>query len=154
MKKPKVGEFVVVRKKPYLVIMAEYDIFGGTIFAAYQKKGENRPYLDSPFDQDSKFSELLSRVKERFERMRSTRCEVFLKNHGVNTCTIKQDEDGNDGEAHFSSHGCDACDNGLGNNVYECEGYSPKKKEVVDLGDICHECICYFYNGDDSLVES
>ena len=81
--------------------------------------------------------------------MRSKICEKFLKHNEVNCCSQVD----SDNEGSFSWSGCDCCDNGLGNTVYECHGYSPKTKEVVELGDVCHECLCYFANGDDSMVE-
>ena len=80
----------------------------------------------------------------------STVCNKFLKNNEVNTVSIKHDND----EGSFSNHGCDCCNTGLGNNVYECIGYNPNTKQVVDLGDVCSQCICYFYNGDDGNIES
>ena len=85
---------------------------------------------------------------------RSKLCEQFLENQGVDTCSIQQDETKQDTEAYFSMRGCECCDTGLGNNVYDCIGYAPKTKTVVEIGRVCHECICYFYNGDDSEVES
>jgi hypothetical protein len=81
---------------------------------------------------------------------RSKLCEKFLKVNGANCCSMKHDTD----EGSFSRNGCDCCENGLGTTVYECQGFSPKTKRVVELGDICHECLCYFANGDDSEVES
>ena len=82
--------------------------------------------------------------------LRSVRCEKFLRVNEVVTCSIIEEND----EGHFSMRGCDCCSNGLGTTVYECHGYSEKHKEVFELGSVCHECICYFYNGEDSEVES
>lgn len=77
---------------------------------------------------------------------RSIKCEQFLKINEVDCCSIIKDDD----EGSFSMSGCDCCENGLGTTVYECNGFNPKTREIVSLGDVCHECICYFYNGDDS----
>lgn len=80
---------------------------------------------------------------------RSKACENYLKYCGVNCCSIKDDQI----EPYFSWFGCDCCENGLGTSVYDCIGYDPKAKKVVDIGRVCHDCICYFYNGDDSPIE-
>jgi len=82
--------------------------------------------------------------------MRSNLCEQFLKYQGVNCVSIIADDD----EGYFRMRGCDCCKTGLGNTVFDCNGYDPKSKEVVEVGSICGECICFFYNGDDSEVES
>ena len=82
-------------------------------------------------------------------KMRSTLCEAFLKTNQVNCCSIIADND----EGDINRNGCDCC-NGLATTTYDCHGYAPKTKEVVELGSVCHECICYFYNGDDSEVAS
>jgi len=79
---------------------------------------------------------------------RSTICESFLRSNGVNCCTTINNED----EGSFSRSGCDCC-NGLATTTYACHGYDPKNKTVVELGDICQDCLCYFANGDDSEVE-
>lgn len=79
---------------------------------------------------------------------RSTKCEQFLKANGVNCCTTINSED----EGSFTHRGCDCCENGLATTTYECNGYNPETKEVVEVGDVCHECLCYFANGDDSEV--
>jgi len=76
---------------------------------------------------------------------RSIKCENFLSQNKVNCCSIKESE--NDPE--FNPSGCDCCDS-LATNTYECIGYNPESKEVIELGDICGECIDYFYNGNDS----
>lgn len=81
--------------------------------------------------------------------MRSIVCEKFLKINKVNCCTIISEND----EGSFSHNGCECCRSGLGTTVYECNGYSPKQKTIVVLGDVCSECICYFYNGEDSQIE-
>lgn len=49
-------------------------------------------------------------------------------------------------ERYFCHHGCDVCDGGP-NNVYPCEGYSLKHKEIFDGFYVCHECLCVEYNG-------
>lgn len=79
---------------------------------------------------------------------RSTICEKFLKINEVNCCSIIKDND----EGSFNRNGCDCC-HGLATTTHECNGYNPKTKKVVELGEVCHECICYFYNGDESEVE-
>lgn len=79
---------------------------------------------------------------------RSELCDKFLEENEVQSCSIESDED----EGSFSSSGCECCQNGLGTTVYECIGYRPRTNTIVNLGDVCHECICYFYNGDDSEV--
>lgn len=81
---------------------------------------------------------------------RSTLCEQFLKDSGVNCCSLIDSND----EGHFLWSGCDCCKSRHGTTIYQCHGYNPETKEVVDLGDICHDCICYFYNGDESEVAS
>ena len=66
-------------------------------------------------------------------------CEIFLKDNGVNCCSIIGDEV----EPHYDNCGC--C--GEFSHCYDCNGYDPEANEVVELGSVCHECICYFYNG-------
>lgn len=73
------------------------------------------------------------------------KCEKFLKDNGVNCCTTIDTET----EGSFSWSGCDCCKNRLGQTVYECHGYSPTTNEVVELGDVCQACLCYFANGED-----
>lgn len=86
---------------------------------------------------------------------RSTKCIQFLKQQGVNCVSIiSDDESGENPDPHFSWRGCDCCQTGLGNSVYDCHGYDPKSKSVVEIGQVCGECICYFYNGDDGEIES
>ncbi len=82
---------------------------------------------------------------------RSEMCEEFLKANEVNCCSLK-DPEGDEGR--FSWRGCDCCNTSLGCTVFECIGFDPKRHEVTDLGDVCHECLCYFANGDDGEVES
>jgi hypothetical protein len=84
---------------------------------------------------------------------RSKLCNKFLKDQGVNCCSIDEREY-SPNEGHFSWRGCDCCKTGLGNTVYDCIGYDPKTKTVVEIGQVCSDCICYFYNGDDSEIES
>jgi len=79
--------------------------------------------------------------------MNYKKCNEFLKENEVNCCSIIESEQEND--AQFSYSGCDCCQDGLGNNVYNCNGYNPENKEIVDLGQICGECLNYFYNGID-----
>jgi len=78
---------------------------------------------------------------------RSKLCEEFLKENEVDCCSLINSED----EGSFNYNGCDCC-HGLATTTYECNGYNPKNKSIVLLGDVCHECILYFYNGDDSEV--
>lgn len=78
---------------------------------------------------------------------RSKVCEDFLKTNEVNCCSIISDSD----EGSFNRNGCDCC-GGLATTTYECNGYAPETNSVIFLGDVCPECICYFYNGDDSEI--
>lgn len=80
---------------------------------------------------------------------RSILCEKFLKINKVNCCSIIKDND----EGEFNRNGCDCCQTGLATTTYECNGWNPKVKKVVLLGDVCHDCMCYFYNGDDSIAK-
>lgn len=83
----------------------------------------------------------------------------FKRLNGVVTLSIaplkEEDEDGNDvdsdtdSEPYFSHSGCDCCSHGLGNTVYDVIGFDPKAKDVVEVGQICHECLCVEYNGID-----
>ncbi len=77
----------------------------------------------------------------------SDQCEKFLKDNGVNCVSVLNIE--TEDEGHFSWSGCDCCKNRLGTTVYDCYGYDPKQKKAVEIGQICHDCICYFYNGDE-----
>jgi hypothetical protein len=81
--------------------------------------------------------------------MRAELCEDFLKYYKVNNCSIIDSND----EGHFSYIGCDVC-NIKGCIVFDCNGYAPKTKEILELGEVCGDCIYYFYNGDDSEVKS
>lgn len=81
---------------------------------------------------------------------RSTKCNEFLDRNEVNCCSMVNDQD----EGRFSMSGCGCCETGLGDTVYDCNGYAPKTKEVVELGAVCGECLNYFYNGEDSQIES
>lgn len=78
---------------------------------------------------------------------RSVVCEKFLKENEVNCCSVIKDND----EGTFTSNGCECCKTS-GCTAYECHGYNPKTKSIVMLGEVCHDCICYFYNGDESEV--
>lgn len=80
---------------------------------------------------------------------RSIACEDFLEINEVNCCSIIKDQD----EGDFNENGCDCCQSGYALTTYDCNGFNPKTKEIIELGSICHECICYFYNGDDSEIE-
>ena len=74
---------------------------------------------------------------------RSTLCKKFLKHQGINCISI--DEGCID--PYFNRRGCDCCQ-GLATDTYDCSGYDPKSKKVVDGFEVCGECICYFYNGE------
>lgn len=51
-------------------------------------------------------------------------------------------------EPEFSYQGCDCCNDGLGNNVYEVEGYNPESEEVQYLGKVCEDCLYEFNYGE------
>lgn len=80
---------------------------------------------------------------------RSIRCKEFLKINEVNCCSIINQDD----ESSFNPNGCDCCQSGYALNTYDCSGFNPKTRKIIELGYICHDCICYFYNGDDSEIE-
>ena len=72
---------------------------------------------------------------------RAEKIEKFKALNEVNNISqIDSDDDGS-----FSMHGCDICRCG-GTNVYACDGYSPKHG-ALELGDVCHECLCIEANG-------
>lgn len=77
---------------------------------------------------------------------RSIVCEKFLKHNEVNSVSIINPDD----EGGFTL-GCDVC-NSLPNTTYSCNGYSPKHKKVYELGEVCGDCLNYFYNGEDSEI--
>jgi hypothetical protein len=70
-------------------------------------------------------------------------CEKWLKKQGVNCVSLVDQYD----EGHFSYSGCECCRDRLGNTVYSVNGYNPTDKKVYELGDICGDCLSYFYNG-------
>lgn len=74
---------------------------------------------------------------------RSVLVDRFMRKHGVNTMSQMNEND----SGNFSRSGCDCCSHGLGNTVVEVVGFNPRSKEIVDLGDICMECIEIYYNG-------
>lgn len=80
--------------------------------------------------------------------MRSVFCNKFLTQNGVNCVSLIDEE----ADSKFSQNGCDCCQS-LACDTYETEGYSPKTRLVVSTGDVCRECLCYFYNGDDSETD-
>lgn len=80
---------------------------------------------------------------------RSKLCNQFLKLNKVNCCSIIKEND----EGDFNKNGCDCCQSGYQLTTYECNGFNPKTKKIIELGSVCHECICYFYNGDESTIE-
>jgi hypothetical protein len=90
---------------------------------------------------------LLPKKKTNKPLMRSDICEQFLKHNEVNCCSIITEND----DGSFNPYGCDCCSS-LATNTYECHGYAPKTKEVLGLGSICGDCICYFYNGADEIM--
>ena len=79
---------------------------------------------------------------------RSKKCEKFLRINEVNCCSII----GENTEPSFNRNGCECCESGYQLDTYPCNGFNPKTKKVVELGEVCHDCICYFYNGDDSQI--
>jgi len=44
-------------------------------------------------------------------------------------------------EPEFKWKGCDICNNGLGNNVYECMGRNFETKEIQSGYYVCTECL-------------
>jgi hypothetical protein len=78
---------------------------------------------------------------------RSIICNEFLTKNEVVTCNpIDIDGDGS-----FNHNGCDCC-HGLATTTHDCHGYNEKTNEVVALGQVCHECLCYFANGDEDTL--
>lgn len=69
----------------------------------------------------------------------------FMEYNGVNSLYMKDQE----ADSCFSNSGCDCCSLGLGNNIYEVVGFAPRSHEVVDVGEICDECLEIHYNGVD-----
>lgn len=74
--------------------------------------------------------------------MNYKKLDQWLKRNEVNCVSLIDDHD----EGSFNPYGCDCCDS-LATNTYSVHGYSPKYKEVFELGDICGDCLNYFYNG-------
>lgn len=71
--------------------------------------------------------------------------------------SIKQDDDKHDGEAYFSSQGCDVCESGAADVfdvIYLANADIAKKifNKVHD-GQICGGCLCSLVNGDDSDLD-
>lgn len=79
---------------------------------------------------------------------REKNLKAFKEHNEIVGISIIEDET-HSGEASFSSNGCDVCDDGLGNNVYDCHAWSPNEHRIIDGFQICHECICFEYNGDE-----
>ena len=51
-------------------------------------------------------------------------------------------------ESELSYTGCECCNDGLIADTYPVEGYSEKQKCIIDLGRVCHDCLCEWYNGE------
>ena len=62
--------------------------------------------------------------------------------------------DGEEQEAYFSWRGCDICNDGLGNNVYDCSGFHPSSGSIVTGYQVCGGCLCYIYNGDTEQLDN
>ena len=75
------------------------------------------------------------------QTQRSKLIEAFKRHNKVNCISIENDDEGS-----FNPNGCDVC-NSLAQDTYVMSGYAPKTKEVLELGDVCHDCICVEYNG-------
>ena len=73
---------------------------------------------------------------------------MFMERMGVQNLSMISDEDGNS-ESHFSLRGCEVCSRGLGNEVFECNGYDPKEKCVVGEMYVCIDCLALEANGYD-----
>lgn len=69
--------------------------------------------------------------------------DKFLKKEGLYTLTPIEREP----EGYFSHAGCEICNDGLGNNVYQCNGYNETTKEIQEGYQVCHECLHYMANG-------
>jgi len=80
-------------------------------------------------------------------RFRSRLLYWYKKTNEVNTISIVQ-IDGEDTQAEFNKSGCDCCDS-LAIDTYQTTGYSESKKDILELGDICRQCLCVEYNGID-----
>lgn len=49
-------------------------------------------------------------------------------------------------ESQFRWRGCDNCNNGLGNDVYECKAHT--KEDYYEIF-LCSSCLCAYHNGDE-----
>lgn len=67
----------------------------------------------------------------------------FLKASGLQYIAVKDAEN----DAEYSRFGCECCDNGLGNNLYECVGVTTDTDEEIDGIMLCADCTAYFSNG-------
>lgn len=57
-------------------------------------------------------------------------------------------EHGLDGDAEFSTSGCELCADGLGNEVYRAEAIIDMDTyETIEL-EVCHECIARYHSGE------
>ena len=80
---------------------------------------------------------------------REDKVNEFFEHNEIDCMSIDTDpETGEDHDPYFTWSGCDICNNRLGSNVYPCSGYSPKHDKVFDGFEVCHQCLCYIYNGD------
>jgi len=80
-------------------------------------------------------------------RFRSRLLYWYKKTNEVSNISIIQ-FDGEDTQAEFNKRGCDCCDS-LATDTYQTIGYSESKKDILELGDICRQCIYIEYNGID-----
>jgi hypothetical protein len=69
-------------------------------------------------------------------------CDEFLKSEGVICCSAIDSESG----SYFSYDGCNCCGQG-GTSVYDCSGYDLTSNRILNLGEVCHDCLYYFANG-------
>jgi len=74
-----------------------------------------------------------------------------MKINGNEIFGLDDGEEEEDAEKYFSYAGCDNCNNGLGNDVYDCKAWFWKNKHFKDSDfyevKICHSCLCAHYNG-------
>lgn len=76
---------------------------------------------------------------------KTNKIDAFLKRKKLNCLTTIEYKP----NKHFSMRGCDICADGLGNDVYDCNGYSPDDGQVYDGFEVCHECLCIIHNGEE-----
>ncbi len=49
----------------------------------------------------------------------------------------------------FSHQGCEICNDGLGNLIYDCHGYNPTTGEIQEVYQICRQCLYLHANGEE-----